>query len=129
LRSTDSLLMVAQAGLSGLRTSIRSYSAAGRFSAEQSNLMQVEVQQAQLQAELQMAENMLTRITDARNSGQPFDLSTMMSLPGISSDPIVGQLFSQLVGFRAEREAMLAGEWARRATPRHPDRFHRRATG
>ena len=119
LRTTDSLLMVAQAGLSGLRTRTQSYSAAGRFSAEQSNLMQVEVQQAQLQAELGMAENMLTRITQARSTGQSPDLSAMMSLPGISSDPVVGRLFGELVGFRAEREAMLAGEWAR--APTHPD--------
>jgi capsular exopolysaccharide synthesis family protein len=119
LRTTDSLLMVAQTGLSTLRTRTQSYSAAGRFSTEQGNLMQVEIQQAQLQADLRMAEDILNRVNRARGPGDSVDLSALMSVPGIGSDPVVAQLFSQLVGYRAEREAMLAGEWAR--APTHPD--------
>jgi capsular exopolysaccharide synthesis family protein len=42
-----------------------------------------------------------------------------MTLPGVGADPVIGQLYTQLVGFRSERETMLAGEWAR--APTHPD--------
>ena len=119
LRTTDSLMMVAQTGLSTLRSESQAYSAASGFSAEQGNLMQVEIQQAQLQAELRMFENMVDRIMQARNTGQPGDFGALMTLPGVSSDPVIGQLYTQLVGFRSEREAMLAGQWAR--APTHPD--------
>ena len=119
LRTTDSLLMVAQTELSNLRTSTQSYSAAGRFSAEQGNLMQVELEEAQLQADLRMSENLLNRITQARSAGQSVDFSELMSLPVTRSAPVISQLYSQLIGFRAEREGMLVGEWAR--APTHPD--------
>jgi capsular exopolysaccharide synthesis family protein len=119
LRTTDSLMMVAQAGLSGFRASEQSYSASGRFTTEQGNLIQVEIQQAQLQADLNMYENILNRILEARTAGQGSDLSTLMSLPGLAGDPVVGPLYSQLVQHRTEREGMLAGPWAR--APTHPD--------
>jgi uncharacterized protein involved in exopolysaccharide biosynthesis len=119
LRTTDSLLMVAQTGLSNLRTSTQAYSASGMFSAEQGNLMQVEIQQAQLQAELRMFENVVDRVSQERTAGQPGNFSAMMTLPGVTADPVIGQLYSQLVEFRSEREGMLAGQWAR--APTHPD--------
>jgi capsular exopolysaccharide synthesis family protein len=119
LRTTDSLLMVAQTGLSTLRSQTQAYSASGRFTAEQGNLMQVEIQQAQLQAELRIFENTVDRIMQARGAGQPVDFSAIMTLPGVGADPVIGQLYTQLVGFRSERETMLAGEWAR--APTHPD--------
>jgi capsular exopolysaccharide synthesis family protein len=119
LRTTDSLLMVAQRGLSDLRSSSQAYSAAGRFNVEQGHLIAAEVQGAQLQADLRMHENILNRILQARNSGESGDLSSLMSLPGIASDPVVAQLYSQLATYHAEREGMLAGAWAR--APTHPD--------
>lgn len=119
LRTTDSLLMAAQTGLSNLRTSTQAYSASGMFSAEQGNLMQVEIQQAQLQAELRMIENVVDRISQERSGGQAGNFAAVMTLPGVGSDPVIGQLYAQLVEFRSEREGMLAGQWAR--APTHPD--------
>lgn len=119
LRSIDSMLMGAQSDLSGLRSRMQSYSASDRFIAEQSNLIQVEIRQAELQADLRMYENLLNEVVQGRSSGQATDLSALMAMPGISSAPVVSQLFSQLVTFRTEREGMLAGEWAR--APTHPE--------
>jgi capsular exopolysaccharide synthesis family protein len=119
LRTTDSLHMVAQAGLSGFRAREQAYSAAGRFSAEQSNLISVEIQQAQLQADLRMVENAFNQFQDARATGQETNLSVLMSVPGIGSDPVVSGLYSQLAGYRTERESLVAGTWARAVT--HPD--------
>jgi capsular exopolysaccharide synthesis family protein len=119
LRTTDSLMMVAQAGLSGFRASEQAYSASGRFTSEQGNLITVEIEQARLQADLTMYQGILNRILEARSSGQGGDVSTMMSLPGLAGDPVAGPLYSQLVQYRSEREGLLAGPWARAAT--HPD--------
>jgi capsular exopolysaccharide synthesis family protein len=119
LRTTDSLLTIAQANLSGLRAREQSYSAEGRFMAEQSNLMSVEIQQAQMQADLRLQESILNRVLQARASGQSADLSPLMSMPGLASAPVVSQLYSQLVTHHAEREAMLAGPWAKALS--HPD--------
>jgi succinoglycan biosynthesis transport protein ExoP len=119
LRTTDSLLMVAQTGLSSFRSQEQAYSVAGEFSAEQSNLIQVEMQQAQLQGQLRMYENLLSRIEAIRSSGQSSDLNAWVSLPGIASDPAVAQVYSQLVSYHTERESMLAGSWARAAS--HPE--------
>lgn len=119
LRSTDSLQMAAQAGLSGFRAREQAYSASGRFATEQGNLITVEIQQAQLQADLRIMETVLNRVLQARASGQESSLASVMSMPGISGDPVVSQLFSQLISHRAERENMVAGPWARAET--HPE--------
>ena len=119
LRNNDSLLMVAQTGLSGFRAQEQAYSASGRFTAEQGNLIGVEIQQAQLSADLRMYENILNQVMQARASGGEGELSSIMSLPGISSDPVVSQLFAQLVNYRTERQNMVAGSWARAET--HPE--------
>jgi capsular exopolysaccharide synthesis family protein len=119
LRTTDSLLMVAQTGLSSMRSREQSYSASGRFTVEQGNLMQVEIQQAQMEADLRLAENALSQVLQARSSGANVDLSTLMSTPSIAGSSLVGPLYAQLVSYRTERDAMLAGPWARAAT--HPE--------
>jgi capsular exopolysaccharide synthesis family protein len=119
LRTTDSLLMTAQTGLSDLRRSSQAYSAAGRFTVEQGNLIQTEIEQARLGADLRMHENILNRVLEARSSGGEMDLNSLMSMPGIASDPVVGQLYSQLATYRTEREGMVTGPWARAST--HPD--------
>lgn len=119
LRRTDSLLMTAQMGLSTLRSQTQSYSASGRFTAEQSNLMQVEIQVAQLQAELRMFEGAMNRILADRSAGQPADFSPIMTLPGVGGDPVINQLYGELVSHRSEREGMVAGPWSR--APTHPD--------
>jgi capsular exopolysaccharide synthesis family protein len=119
LRTTDSLLMVAQAGLSTLRSQTQAYSASGRFTAEQGNLMQVEIQEAQLQAQLRMFENAMDRILAERSAGQAADFSAIMTLPGGGGDPVINQLYSQLVSYGSDREGMVAGEWSRAQT--HPD--------
>lgn len=119
LRTTDSLLMVAQTGLSSFRSREQAYSVSGQFTAAQSNLIQVETQQAQLQGELRMYENLLSQIEALRSSGGSSDLNAWISLPGITSDPGMSQAFSQLVGYHTDRESMLAGPWARAET--HPE--------
>jgi capsular exopolysaccharide synthesis family protein len=118
LRTTDSLLMAAQAGLSGFRAREQAYSVAGRFTAEQGNLIQVEIQQAQMLADLRLQENALNKVLQGRATGQSDDMSSLMA-SGIGSSPVVSGLYSQLVAFRNERDAMLAGPWAR--APTHPD--------
>ena len=119
LRKTDSLFLAAQGSLSGFRAREQAYSASGEFTTEQSNLISVEIQQAQLQAELRMFENALSQISAAHASGQEMDLSYIMSLPGLAGAPVVGALYSQLVTYHTERDGMLAGPWAR--APTHPD--------
>jgi capsular exopolysaccharide synthesis family protein len=119
LRTTDSLLTIAQSGLSGLRAREQSYSAAGRFTAEQSNLISVEIQQAQMLADLRLQENILNRVLQARASGESADLSSLMSMPGLASAPVISQLYGQLVTHHAEREALVAGPWAKAVS--HPD--------
>lgn len=119
LRRTDSLMMLAQGDLSQLRSREQAYTAEGRFTAEQGNLIQLEIEEAQLRGDLRMYENALSRIETARASGQDVNLSMLMSLPGISSDPNVSGLHGQLVSYMNARDTMLTGQWARAAT--HPE--------
>jgi len=119
LRETDSLLMSAQADLSGLRSREQAYTAAGRFTSEQGNLISLEIRQAELRGDLQMYENFLNQIVQARATGREMNLSMLMSLPGISADPNVSSLHGQLVSYMNARDTMLTGPWARAAT--HPE--------
>jgi capsular exopolysaccharide synthesis family protein len=119
LRSTDSLLRIAQSDLSLLRSHEQAYSAEGRFVAEQGNLIQLEIEEAELRGDLQMFESLLRQIEQSRSAGQEMNLSMLMSWPGISSDPNVSSLHSQLVAYTTARDTMLVGPSAR--APTHPE--------
>jgi capsular exopolysaccharide synthesis family protein len=102
LRATDSLLIVAEAELGSVRSR-----------EEEAD------RQAGLRADLELFESVLSRVLDMRRSGEAVDPSSLLSLPGLASDPAARRLYSQLVGYRGERQVLLTGPEAR--SPQHPD--------
>lgn len=119
LRENDSLLTIAQFGLSGFRSREQTYSAQTKFAAGQAGLMEVETRRAQLSADRQMYQSLLNEIVRSRKSGAETNLTTLLSTPGIASSPVVSQLQAQLVQYRNERESAITGPWAK--APTHPD--------
>jgi capsular exopolysaccharide synthesis family protein len=98
LRATDSLLLEVQTGL---------------------GILQAQEQRGRLEAELRMHEGALNGILRARSSGRSAELLSPRSLPALTSDPVVGPLYSRLVAYRSDREGMLSGPSPQ---PRqHPD--------
>jgi capsular exopolysaccharide synthesis family protein len=118
LRETDSLLAEAQLELSGMRTRSGVYSAQDKFTTEQSNLLQVEIRRAELRANRSMYETVLRSIEESQETGSVSNMSVLMSTPGMAN-PVISQLYSQLVGYQSEREGAITGPWAKAET--HPD--------
>jgi capsular exopolysaccharide synthesis family protein len=101
LEETDSLLLIAQTELAGLR--------------EIGEQAQV---QTGLEGDLGEYESTLDRVLQLRGGGAG-DLPAPGSVPAVASDPVVGPLYRRLVGYRAERLRLLTGPDARAAG--HPD--------
>ncbi|HEY7470845.1 MAG TPA: polysaccharide biosynthesis tyrosine autokinase [Gemmatimonadota bacterium] len=101
LEETDSLLLVAETELAGLREI-----------GEQAQI------QTELESRLGEYESALDRLLELRGGGAA-SLPAPGSVPAVASDPVAGPLYRRLVGYRAERQRLLTGPGARAAG--HPD--------
>lgn len=119
LRQTDSLLTTAQVALSGFRSRHLAYSPQERFGLEQARLVELEMRQEELKGNRDMYSALLDRIQEARRTGRAEPLSSLMSAPGLASDPVVARLYGELEQYRSERDAAITGPWAK--APTHPD--------
>ncbi len=119
LRQTDSLLTEAQAELSAFRSRSQMFSAQDMISAEQGSLLNLDAQREQLEADRRVYTSLLADIQRPRAPGDGDALRALVSSPGIAANPVVGQLFTQLVNYETARDTMVTGPWARART--NPD--------
>lgn len=115
LRQNDSLLLRAQLALSAFRGGTQLYSSKERLSAEQSALLGVEVQRQSLASDRGIYQSLLKTLEEG--SGEEEALGALVSAPGAAANPVVAQLYTQLVGFKTARDSLLALGSART----HPD--------
>jgi capsular exopolysaccharide synthesis family protein len=116
---TDSLLAEAQRALSEFRTRERVYSSRERFAAQQRGLMGLEVRRQELDADRRMYRRLLEQLRQARQSDSRDELHALVSSPGIAANPVVAQMYRQLVQYEQARDSLAIGRWSRAAT--NPD--------
>ena len=119
LRQNDSLLAVAQRELGAFRNQSKSYSARDKFTATQEGLAALAMKREELDADRRMYGMLLQSVENSRGAAADERLSTLVSAPGITNNPVVTQLFSQLARFQGQRDSLTTGPWASAAT--HPD--------
>lgn len=119
LRTTDSVLTTAQSALSSFRGREQVYSSREKYAAEQAGLMGIEVRREELAADQRMFASLLTRL--AQNGGQrrATELQTLVASPGVASNPVVAQLYEQLVQYETARDSLTAGGYGSAAS--NPD--------
>lgn len=119
LRKTDSLLANAQQELSTFRSRAQLYRSTDRISAQQEALMNLDMRREEMAADRQMYESLVRTIARADGDERQHALRTLVSSPDMATKSVVGQLYTQLTQYDADREALLAGPLG--STEENPD--------
>jgi capsular exopolysaccharide synthesis family protein len=118
LQNTDSILARTQTALSDFRRREKVYSSRDKFAAEQQTLMGLDVRREELDAERRMYEALLAGVQRPRQQGGN-GLRALVSAPGIAANPVIGQLYGQLVQFETSLDSLTTGAFA--SSPNNPD--------
>jgi capsular exopolysaccharide synthesis family protein len=119
LLRTDSLLSGSQLALSGFRTREQVYSAREKLAAQQRELLELSVREQQLAAQHGMYQKLVARLRSPRPAERESGLRTLASAPEVVANPIVTQVYGQLLRYQGTRDSLMAGAWASAAT--NPD--------
>jgi hypothetical protein len=106
LRQTDSLLANASAQYSAFRSGRQVFSSAARAGAQETNLMDIDTRRAELDAEKQTYQTLLARASE-KNQNMGSSLRALVASPGISSNPVVQQLYNQLTAYENARDSLI----------------------
>jgi capsular exopolysaccharide synthesis family protein len=119
LRVTDSLLVVAEAGLSGFRSRQQMGSSRDNLSAEQASATALEAQQTQLRADRRVFAALLERVRETDPAAQETGFRALAYSPEVAADPILAHLQQRLLDYRTRLDSLTTGPWRSLAT--HPD--------
>jgi polysaccharide biosynthesis transport protein len=113
LTSTDARLADVQREVIDFRRRERVLSSREQFAAEQAGLMTLELNREQLLTDRQMFAQLLEGVRRAEPGETVDRLHALVSLPEIASNPVVSELYRQLVEYERERNNMTSGRWSR----------------
>ena len=115
LGKTDSVLALAQLQLSDFRRREQVYSSRDKFAAQQSSMIELDVRREELVSDRSVLGSLLTSLARSDNR----NLRTFVSAPGIASNPVIAQLYTQLLQYQTARDSATAGPWG--SSAQNPD--------
>jgi capsular exopolysaccharide synthesis family protein len=124
LEQTELELAEAQLALTRFREQERVYSSPQRLATQQTGLMGLEVRREEMDADRRMYRTLLSGLDQPTGGGRD-NLRTLVSAPGIAANPVVAQLFEQLVHYEIAVDTLTTGAWSRAQS--NPD-VHRAQT-
>ena len=110
LVKTDSALAAMQGELSAFREREQVFSSRERFAAQQSGLMDLEIKREELLAERRVYNSLLDGLNRQPQDGR--GLRALVSAPGLAANPMVTQLYQQLVRYEQTRDSLTTGQFA-----------------
>lgn len=110
LAQTDSMFADAQLALSSFRSRESVFSSREKFAAQQAGLMELEVRREELDADRGMYQALLDGLR-RRGADGGRGLETLVSTPGVASNPVITQLYRQLVQYQTARDSLTSGSW------------------
>jgi capsular exopolysaccharide synthesis family protein len=116
LNQTDLALQEAQLALSEFRRGAQVYSSKDKLSAQQRDLMTLDVRRAELEADRRMLASLLTAARSDDHETRSAGLRALVSTREIATNPIVAQLHEQLTRYRSARDSLTTGQWRRAET-------------
>ena len=120
LKQTDSLLRIAQDRLSQYRAAKHVYGSADAVvGAEQTGLLNLDVQRQELAASAQVYRTLLDRTRQATDSTRSNALHALIASPDIAENPVIQSLYQQLVQYQVAIDSLSVGRWASAAS--NPD--------
>jgi capsular exopolysaccharide synthesis family protein len=109
---SDSLEAAAQSALSDFRVREHMFSGKEKFSDGQRDAVSLDMQRGALASDRDVAKSLLASVAATRGPDRARALRTLVSSPGISANPVVAQLYEQLVRFRTSRDSMTTGRYS-----------------
>ncbi|HVK00057.1 MAG TPA: polysaccharide biosynthesis tyrosine autokinase [Gemmatimonadales bacterium] len=125
LAKNDSLLELAQAGLSSFRSRQQLASSRDKLAADQAALLQLDGQRAQLDADRQTFGSLLERLKSKDEASREEALRALATSPAMADNPNIGGLYQQLLKYQLRIDSMTTGPW--RASASNPDLIQLRA--
>jgi succinoglycan biosynthesis transport protein ExoP len=119
LAENDTMLGRAQAELSTFRSRQQLASSADKLAAEQSALLQLDAQRAQLDADRQTFGSLAERLKANDEASREEALRALATSPAMADNPAIGGLYQQLLNYQGRIDSMTTGPW--RASPKNPD--------
>ena len=117
LQQTDSMLARAQFALSSFRSRRQVSSSREKLTAQQKDLMALEMRIEELDADRRMYRGLLRRLEQAPTS--PDALQALVSSPDIGDNPVVEQLYRRLTQYQTTLDSLTTGTW--RSAETNPD--------
>jgi capsular exopolysaccharide synthesis family protein len=117
LHQTDSMLAEAQFALSSFRKRWQVSSSRDKLTAQQRDLMALEMRIEELEADRRMYRSLLARVEQAPGSIDA--LQALVSAREIGANPVVLQLYRQLTEYQTARDSLTTGTW--RSAETNPD--------
>jgi succinoglycan biosynthesis transport protein ExoP len=118
LRVTDSLLVLAEAGLSQFRSRQQMGSSRDNLSAEQASAAALETQEIQLRADRRVFASLLDQVKGPGSI--PEDrFRALAYAPEVAADPVLAQLQNRLIDYKSRLDSLTTGPWRSLAT--NPD--------
>jgi succinoglycan biosynthesis transport protein ExoP len=119
LRSTDSLLLIAQHQLSAFRKGVRSFSPRESFRTTEEGLTQFRLQRQALLTEKNVYDQMgRVLATDPGREGSE-QIAALAASPEIASNSGILALYNELIKYQTARDSLTTGRWSRASS--NPD--------
>ena len=118
LRSTDSLLVVAQYQLSAFRKGVNAFSPREKFRATEEGLSGFRVKREELDQERRVYAQMNEQLAGGGREGAE-QLAALAASPQVATNGGFVSLYQQLIRYQTLRDSLTTGPWSRAAT--NPD--------
>jgi len=116
LKYHDSVLTSARAELSVFRGRQRAYSTKLRLSTEQTGMMQLQMERESMAADREIYRKLLDGLRSSGSAPDDAQVGAIMSAPGLATNPVVTELFSQLTRYQGARDSLTTGRFGRPAS-------------
>jgi len=119
LRSTDSLLLNAQAQLSAFRKNVNAFSPRDKFKATEDALGQMRLHREELAQEKRIYDQMYGALSSGGERQAGEQVAALAASPQVASNGGLVSIYQQMVRYQTVRDSLTTGPWSRAAS--NPD--------
>ncbi|HEX6036609.1 polysaccharide biosynthesis tyrosine autokinase [Longimicrobium sp.] len=119
LRSTDSLLLVAQQQLSAFRRGVRAFSPREKFRTTEEGLAEFRLRRQALLTEKGIYDQMGRELRTDRGREGSEQIAALAASPEVATNGGIVALYQQLIKYQTSRDSLTTGRWSRAGT--NPD--------
>jgi len=111
LKRAEAMLARAQVALSAFRSRQQVYSSREKLTAQQSDIGLLSTRSRDLETEREAYQTLLDQMESPTPAGHQRALRSLVTAPGASGNPVLTQLQTQLLRYRASLDSLTSGAW------------------